>query len=185
MGESEITLPKAGLAEDILGQYVAQTQAEVNKASAAPEKSDKEVHCHLVTFRMGKEEYGVPIGNVQEIIRAVDITQVPGAPDHVRGVINLRGRIIPVVDLRKRFSLPDIGLTDKNRIIVLELGEKRIGMLVDSVSQVVKFSSEVVEEIPPDVVAVDECYIKGIAKLGTRLIIILHLNRALLLSEGY
>jgi purine-binding chemotaxis protein CheW len=178
-----IQLPQSGLAEDILAQYVTSAQAELNSAAAAPAKAAGEETFHLVTFRLAREEYGVEIGRVQEIIRAVDITQVPGAPGHVQGVINLRGRIIPVVDLRKRFGLPEVPLTDRHRIIVVELGEKRLGMLVDSVSQVIKFSATLMEELPEEATTVDQHYIRGVGKLDGRLIILLDLNRALLLSH--
>ena len=107
---------------------------------------------------------------------------MPGAPSHVKGVINLRGKIIPVVDLRRRFSLPEIVESEFQRIIVVELGEKRLGILVDSVSQVIRLSSSIIEKIPEEVTTVDENYIKGVGKLDSRLIIILDLNRSLLLT---
>ena len=176
-----MALPSSGLAEDILTSFMETAQQEVNSGQGEAAARDGEVIHHLVTFTLGREEYGVDIGSVQEIIRASDITPVPGAPGHVRGVINLRGKIIPVVDLRKRFALSDIEGGDAQRIVVVELGEKRIGMLVDGVSQVIKVSSGVVEEMPEEAISVDENFIKGIGKLDSRLIIILDLNRSLLL----
>ncbi len=179
---SEIKLPEAGLAEDILSQFVEKAQHELDTAVVSTAKDEGETLFHLVTFHLGKEEFGVDIGSVQEIIRATDITPVPGAQSHVRGVLNLRGKIIPVVDLRRRFALEAIDASDAQRIIVVELGEKRIGMLVDSVSQVIKVPSGVVEEIPEEATSVDENYIKGVGKLDSRLVIILDLNRSLLLT---
>src|SRR5512133_71255 len=176
-----IELPASGLAEDILAQFIDRAQGEVNQVKASEQNVQAETIFHLVTFQLGKEEYGVEIASVQEIIRAADITPVPGAPTHVRGVINLRGKIIPVVDLRKRFGLTDEGAGEDQRIIVVEIGAKRIGMLVDSVSQVIKVPSGVVEEMPEEAVGVDENYIKGVGKLDDRLIIILDLNRSLML----
>jgi len=178
----EVRPPQSGLAEDILAQYVTSAQAELNSAMAAPAKAEGEETFHLVTFRLAREEYGVEIGRVQEIIRAIDITQVPGAPGHVQGVINLRGRIIPVIDLRKRFGLPEVPLTDRHRIVVVELGEKRLGMMVDSVSKVVRFSSTLLDELHEEATTVDQHYIKGVGKLDDRLIILLDLNRALLIA---
>src|SRR5919201_1792580 len=105
-GTAEITLPTSGLAEDILARFMDDGHQEADRAPEGAEKVPGETIHHLVTFNLGREEYGVAIGSVQEIIRATDITPVPGAPDHVRGVINLRGKIIPVVDMRKRFALP-------------------------------------------------------------------------------
>jgi purine-binding chemotaxis protein CheW len=179
---SEIKLPESGLAEDILAQFVANAQHELDSSTISTVKDEGETLFHLVTFHLGKEEFGVEIGSVQEIIRATDITPVPGAQSHVRGVINLRGKIIPVVDLRKRFALESIDANDAQRIIVVELGVKRIGMLVDSVSQVIKVPSGVVEEMPEEATSVDENFIKGVGKLDSRLIIILDLNRSLLLA---
>jgi purine-binding chemotaxis protein CheW len=173
-------LPGSGLAEDILAQFIHKAQVEVNQTNIS-ESRDMAMLLHLVTFQLGKEEYGVEIASVQEIIRATDITPVPGTPAHVRGVINLRGKIIPVVDLRTRFFLPQTEATDAQRIVVIELKEKRIGILVDSVSQVIKIPADVVEEMPEEATSVDENFIRGVGKLDSRLIIILDLNRSLLL----
>lgn len=180
-GTDKIELPNSGLAEDILAQFIDTAQKTVNQVATAENREQSEL-LHLVTFQLGKEEYGVEIASVQEIIRASDITPVPGAPTHVRGVINLRGKIIPVVDLRQRFALPPVDSSDAQRIIVVELGQKRIGMLVDSVSQVIKVPSSVVEEMPEEATSIDQNYIKGVGKLESRLIIILDLNRSLLLA---
>lgn len=179
---NEIMLPASGLAEDILARFMADAQRQADGTHPDAEKKDGETIHHLVTFNLGKEEYGVDIESVQEIIRASDITPVPGAPGHVRGVINLRGKIIPVVDMRKRFGLAVAEAGDAQRIVVVELGEKRIGMLVDRVSQVMKVPSGIVEEIPEEATTMDEHYIKGVGKMDGRLVIILDLNRSLLLA---
>lgn len=180
--DNELQLPASGLAEDVLGRFMETAQKELDDVPEHPGKRKGDTFFHLVTFNLLKEEFGVEISSVQEIIRATDITPVPGAPSHVRGVINLRGKIIPVVDLRRRFSLPEIDSSDEQRIVVIELGAKRIGMLVDSVSQVIKVPVGVVEEMPEEAVGVDENYIKGVGKLDSRLIIILDLNKSLLLT---
>lgn len=185
MQENDIkTLPSSGLAEDILAQYMDKAQREQDTNAIAAAGAQKDLLHHLVTFRLGREEYGVEISTVQEIIRATDITQVPGAPLHVRGVINLRGKIIPVVDLRKRFGMPEVADSEEQRIIVIDMRNKRLGMLVDGVSQVLKLAGSVIEEIPEEAVSVDQNYIKGVGKLAGRLIIILDLNRSLFLTEG-
>jgi len=178
----ELQLPASGLAEDILSQFVAGAQQRLDGVAEQTAGRKAEASFHLVTFHLMREEYGIEIGSVQEIIRATDITPVPGAPTHVRGVINLRGKIIPVVDLRKRLALPAADATEAQRIIVVELGEKRIGILVDGVSQVIKVPAAVVEEIPDEATKIDENYIRGVGKLDSRLIIILNLNRSLLVS---
>jgi purine-binding chemotaxis protein CheW len=177
----KIQLPSSGLAEDILAQFIDKAQRESDHVLVEQKETSGTIF-HLVTFQLLKEEYGIEIASVQEIIRATDITPVPGAPGHVRGVINLRGKIIPVVDLRVRFSLPTADSSDSQRIVVVELKEKRIGMLVDSVSQVIKIPSGVVEDMPEEAISVDENFIKGVGKLDDRLIIILDLNRSLLLT---
>ena len=181
--EGQISLPAFGLAEDILSRFVDQAQEQADKGAAPVAGKGGERLLHLVTFKLGREEYGVDIHQVQEIIRAADITPVPGAAGHVRGVINLRGKIIPVVDLRQRFGLPEGDESDARRIVVVELGEKRLGMLVDSVSQVIKLSSAVVEEMPEEATATGENYIRGMGKLDSRLILILDLNGSLLLKQ--
>lgn len=182
MNNREIQLPESGLAEDILARFVEKAQRELdNDILEAGRDAGMTQQFHLVTFHLGREEYGVEIASVQEIIRATDITPVPGAQSHVRGVINLRGKIIPVVDLRRRFSLDGIEASDAQRIVVVEMGEKRIGMLVDSVSQVLKVPAASVEELPEEATSVAENYIKGVGKLDGRLVIILDLNKSLLL----
>ncbi len=175
-----IVLPPSGLAEDILSHFMEKAQEDLDTVATAATAQQEEKLLHLVTFSLEGEEYGVDIGSVQEIIRATDITHVPGAPEHVRGVINLRGKIIPVVELRTRFRMPAVQATDAQRIIVIELAGKRLGMLVDGVSQVIKLSSATIEEIPEEAVTPDQNYIKGVGKLEGRLIIILDLNNALL-----
>lgn len=180
-GTTKIELPASGLAEDILAGFVARAQAEVDQADKERAAGEQRESHHLVTFGLGRECYGVPIESVQEIIRADGITPVPGAPRHVRGVINLRGRIIPVVDLRKRFSLPEVAESDQQRIMVVELGVKRLGMLVDSVSQVLKVPAALVEEIPEEAVSIDEKYLLGVGKLEQRLVFIVELSRTLML----
>jgi purine-binding chemotaxis protein CheW len=162
---------------------VGKAQQELDATATAVAAQQEEQLHHLVTFSLGREEYGVDISSVQEIIRATDITPVPGAPPHVRGVINLRGKIIPVVDLRSRFRMQAGEATDAQRIIVIELRGKRLGMQVDAVSQVIKVSSSIIEEMPEEAITLDQNYIKGVGKLEGRLIIILDLNSALLLTE--
>lgn len=176
-------LPSSGLAEDILAKYLDKAQKELDQQAVAGARDNNDLLHHLVTFRLGREEYGVEISSVQEIIRAIDLTQVPGAPVHVRGVINLRGKIIPVVDLRKRLGMPEVEDSEEQRIIVIDIRNKRIGMLVDGVSQVIKLSSSVVEEIPEEAISINQNYIEGVGKMDGRLIIILDLNRCLFLSN--
>jgi purine-binding chemotaxis protein CheW len=142
---------------------------------------DKELQ--VVGFRIGRETFGVPISLVREIVRVPEITSVPNAPDYIEGVINLRGRIIPVVDLRKRFR-EKVGERDKkNRIVVAEVEGRLIGLLVNSASEVLRIlPSEI--EAPQDVFQEGELnYITGVGKLRGRLVILLDLNKILQRGE--
>ena len=137
----------------------------------------------LVSFHIGSEEYGVDILKVQEINRMVDITKVPQAPHYVDGVINLRGKVIPIVDLRKRFSL-EIKEYDKNtRIVVVDINGNILGMVVDSVSEVLRLPSNTIEPPPDIVTGINSEYIKGVAKLEDRLLIFLDLSKVIDFSE--
>jgi purine-binding chemotaxis protein CheW len=137
----------------------------------------------LVSFVVAGEEFGIDILKVQEIIRPVAITRVPHAPGFVEGVINLRGRIVPVVDLRKRFRLPNRERDKDTRIIVVDLSEKVVGFMVDAVREVLRVARETIEPPPELAVGIDAHYITGVAKLEDRLLILLDLDEALTTEE--
>lgn len=139
---------------------------------------DHELH-QLVSFVLEKEEFGVNILNVQEIIRQVNVTRVPSAPPFVEGVINLRGRVVPVVDLRKRFGFPTREAGKETRIIVVELVGRVVGFLVDEVREVIRIPVGVTEPPPDLATGVDAAYITGVAKLDDRLLILIDLNEVL------
>jgi purine-binding chemotaxis protein CheW len=130
----------------------------------------------LVVFELGDERYGLDIATVYEIIRHQPITAVPQAPAFVEGVINLRGRIIPVVDLRDRFGMAAGDLTKATRIVVCEAAGTRVGLVVDGVSEVLMVSGDAIEATPDVAAGADAAYLRGIAKLGERLIILLDLD---------
>ena len=130
----------------------------------------------VVSFHLGSEEYGVDISQVQEIIRMVAITHVPRAPHFMEGVINLRGQLIPIVDLRTRFGMPRAEHTKSTRIVVTEIGTKRVGIVVDSVSEVCNIPIESIEDAPEMIAGVGTEYIQGVGKIGTRLIVLLDLT---------
>lgn len=133
----------------------------------------------VVGFRIGTETYGVRIGSVREIVRVPEITSVPSAPDLIEGVINLRGKIIPVMDLRKRFGQTEILPDKKNRILVVELDNKLLGLIVNAASEVLKISPADIEA-PSSVFAEGESsYVVGVGKLKGRLIILLDITRLL------
>lgn len=133
----------------------------------------------LVTFRIGEEEFGVDILAVQEIIRLMQITMVPRAPALIEGVINLRGKVIPVINMRTRFNLPQVVHDSNTRIVVMELGQKIVGFLVDAVSEVLRIPAATVEEAPPVVAGIGAEYIRGVGKLDDRLLILLDLDHLL------
>ena len=137
----------------------------------------------MVTFNIGGEEFGVEILTVQEIIRMMQITRVPKAPDFVEGVINLRGKVIPVIDLRKRFGMDSRGHDKNTRIVVVEINKMIVGFIVDSVSEVLRIPADTVEPPPPVVAGLDSEYISGVGKLEDRLLILLDLDRLLSREE--
>lgn len=142
-----------------------------------------EKELQVVGFRIGRETFGLPISMVREIIRVPDITAVPNAPNYIEGVINLRGRIIPVVDLRKRFGEKSFEPDKKNRVVVVELETRAIGLIVNSASEVLRISPSDIEE-PNNVFHEGELdYITGVGKLKGRLVMLLDLNRILQRGE--
>jgi purine-binding chemotaxis protein CheW len=137
----------------------------------------------VVSFKLGSEEYGVDIAQVQEINRMVAITHVPRAPQFMEGVINLRGQLIPIIDLRTRFGMPRTEHTKNTRIVVTEIGAKRVGMVVDSVSEVLRLPVDQIEAAPDMITGVDTEYIRGVGKIEDRLIILLDLARIISTAE--
>ena len=210
--EGRITLPSSGLAADILARAdavdvepaapaalvpAAPTPVAPAPAAEAPlrahnisffaapvreERKAVEATEHLATFYLSTEEYGVDVRLVQEIIRVSEITQVPRAPDFIKGVINLRGRIIPVVDLKRKLHLGEVQPTRQSRIVVVKLKDRLVGLLVDGASQVLKIPVSAIEAAPEEVLEVDANYIRGVAKLPERLIILMDLQKILALE---
>ena len=202
---ARIELPSSGLASEILARPDAASVAvavtpttavearpAVQEAPASPvhsisffsapmreERKAAEATEHLATFFLGDEEYGVDVRLVQEIIRVSEVTQVPRAPEFVKGVINLRGRIIPVVDLKRKLGLGDVAISRQSRIVVVKLKDRLIGLLVDAASQVLKVPLSCIEAAPEEIVEIDLTSIRGVAKLEKRLIILMDLARVL------
>ena len=134
-----------------------------------------------VVFRLGNEEYGIPITQVKEINRLSTTTKVPKSPMFVEGIINLRGQIIPIIDMKKRFDLTLSEYTGDARIIVIQVASSSFGIEVDSVSEVLRISTSNVEPAPQIACDIDSHYITGVAKVADRLLILLDLDS--LLSE--
>ena len=150
---------------------------EDNETKVARRQSDEILQ--LVSFQIGTEEFGVDILKVQEINRMVDITKVPRSPEFVEGIINLRGKVIPIIDLRKRFNM-ELSAHDKNtRIVVVDIEGQTMGMVVNSVSEVLRIPASTIEPTPDVETSVESEYIRDVAKLDNRLLIHLDLSRIL------
>jgi len=137
----------------------------------------------LVVFELGKEHYAVDISAVESIIKMQPITVVPHTPSFVEGVTNLRGSVLPVIDLRKRFGLSTDTISKKSRIVVIALGKTKVGMIVDAVSEVMRVPDDAIEPPPPMVTSIDTTFITGIAKIDTKLVILLELSKVLSLEQ--
>ena len=130
----------------------------------------------IVSFKVGNEEFGLDILRVQEIIRLQDLTRVPNSPDFVHGVINLRGKVIPIIALRKRFGLEEQAHDKETRIVVLEVQNMVLGFIVDSVSEVLRISADTVVP-PPRLGKIEKEFVSGVVKLEDRLLILLDVDR--------
>ncbi len=137
----------------------------------------------VVVFELANELYGVNIAAVESIIKMQVITQLPHTPPYVKGVTNLRGSVLPVLDLRIRFALEAQEDTRQTRIMIVTMGSIKAGIIVDGVSEVLRISEESIEPLPPMLNSVDSTFLKGIARLENRLIILLDLSRVLNLNE--
>jgi purine-binding chemotaxis protein CheW len=129
-----------------------------------------------ILFQMGNEYYGLPISQVKEIIKPLPITRFPKSPPYVEGVIDLRGKILPIINLRILFGLQPLPITEDSRFVDVQLGNLSIGIIVDSVSEVVRISRQQIEPAPPIVAGVEGKYLTGIARVEDRLILLLDLD---------
>ena len=205
-----LSLPSSGLAADILAladpggpepseRRARRTSRRWRRLSPAPaprahnisffaapmreERQAVEASEHLATMFLSDEEYGIDVRLVQTIIRVSEITPVPRAPGFIKGVINLRGRIIPVVDLKRKLNLGEVDVAARaSRIAVVKVRERLIGLLVDGASQVLRVPLTRIEAAPEEVVEIDANYIRGVAKLEERLIILMDLPKILALE---
>lgn len=172
--------PEAGPSVSAAPSTASASSPEGSSLSATDARgaatSDTEL-LQLVSFVVGNEEFAVPILAVQEINRMMQITAVPQSPPFVEGVINLRGKIIPVIDLRKRFGMPPAEDTSDARIIVVEVAQRVIGFTVDRVNEVLRIAADIVDPAPQMVVGVDSEFIQGVGKLEDRLLILLSLEK--------
>ena len=137
----------------------------------------------LVIFELANESYGINIAVVESIIKMQAITQLPQTPAYVKGVINLRGSVLPVIDLRSRFALEAREHTRQTRIIIVTMGNIKVGVIVDGVSEVLRVSDDLIEPLPPMVSSVNSVFLKGIVRFEDRLIILLELDKVLDINE--
>lgn len=172
------TVPPAASEDATPGSGTPQVQA----SAKAPTQKDGRTF-QVVSFRLGDEEYGVDIMTVQEIILVGCITQVPEVPEHVLGVINLRGSVIPILNLRARFGMPEQAANDATRIVVMNLAGRTVGVVVDGVSEVLRLSHEDISPTPPSLVGAGKDYVTGLARRKERLLVLLDMARLLVGSE--
>lgn len=138
----------------------------------------------VVVFELAGQVYGIDIARVFEIIRMESLTAIPRAPEFVEGVINLRGQIIPVIDLRKRFSLPKAERTRSSCIIIVEMNEMQVGLIVDAVLEVMHLGADNIKPPPPAVAGgVDAAFLQGIALIKERLVVVLAVDNILFKKE--
>lgn len=131
----------------------------------------------VICFKIRDEEYGIDILQVQEIQLIPQITKLPKSSGYIMGVIDLRGKVIPIIDLSKKFGLDSVGMKDSNRAIIIEINGKEVGLAIDSVSHVIKIDSEEIEPPPPIVKGITGKYIVGIAKIERGFVVILDIKR--------
>jgi purine-binding chemotaxis protein CheW len=156
---------------------------ELQRLSSSAEAPSPGPMLHLVTFALDGEEFGIPIEQVREVIRVTEITRVPQARQHVRGVTNLRGRVLAVIEIRSRIGLAPAEITPRSRVVVVGVHDRTLGILVDGVSQVVKVPAATVAPAPAEVLSPGVDYITGVARWNSRLIILLDLEKVLLLPD--
>ncbi len=133
----------------------------------------------VIVFQLEDKEYAIPVSRVQGIERLMHITRVPKTPNYVKGVINLRGVVTPIIDLRERFSLPASDNQDATRIIIVSIKDTEVGFIVDSANDVVDINMKSIEPQPEVVGTVEEEFISGVARLNNRLLILLQLEKVL------
>lgn len=196
-------LPAFGFADEVLTRKTADAAAPPLDAAAAtgPERiysfADSVSDAYLgeeevapkrlgtwVTFRLADETFAVPVEAVREVLRVSTVTRVPHAPEPIRGVTNLRGRVIPVIDLRLRIGLPAIDLDRSSRILVVDPRGRMLGLLVDAVRQVVHLDLDAIQAPPDDVMTVQSDYLTGVYQHDEGLLLLLDVDRALVINEA-
>jgi purine-binding chemotaxis protein CheW len=158
------------------------TQPPKNAAQGGPQRRSGDLLLQLVSFSVAAEEYGLDILRVHEIIRTQPLTRVPNLPDYVEGVINLRGKVIPVIALRRRLGIESAPPDKNTRVVVVEIHGQTIGFIVDAVSEVLRIRADTVEPTPR-IGTVEREYISGVGKLDSRLLLMLDLEQLMNQAE--
>ncbi|MCB1790384.1 MAG: chemotaxis protein CheW [Gammaproteobacteria bacterium] len=148
-------------------------------SNAAVENTAGDLVIQLVTFRLKDETYGINVMQVQEVLRVSEIAPVPGAPSYVLGIINLRGNVVTVIDTRSRFGLPGTERDDASRIVIIESDQQVVGILVDSVAEVVELRQSEIDQAPSVGSEESSRYIQGVASRDEDLLIVVDLNKLL------
>ena len=143
----------------------------------------REQTLQMINFTVGGDEYAVEIQKVREVITFREITQLPKAPSFVKGIINLRGEVIPVIDLREKFGLAHEGYSALTNVVIVEIGRKAVGVVVDNVRHVIRVAPSDLAPSPPFIGGLSGSYVVGVAKLGERLIVVLDMDRILTADE--
>ncbi len=158
-------------------------QLEQQPIESTESRAELEDSTNLVTFRLGSGEYAIDIMQAKEIIKMEKITLIPNAPDFVEGVINLRGNIIPIIDLKKRFNLEEIEGDKNTGIIIVKIEDVDMGIIIDSISKVVSISNSDIQPPPPMLSGIGQKYIKGVGKLEDKLLVVLDLEKLFTTDE--
>ena len=158
-------------------------QLEQQPIESTESRAEIEDSTNLVTFRLGSGEYAIDIMQAKEIIKMEKITLIPNAPDFVEGVINLRGNIIPIIDLKKRFNLEEIEGDKNTGIIIVKIEDVDMGIIIDSISKVVSISNSDIQPPPPMLSGIGQKYIKGVGKLEDKLLVVLDLEKLFTTDE--
>ena len=177
-GASAPALPASRPARDSLLAFADSILAR--PAAPAPAV---EVHPYL-TFFLRTEEFGLPLLRSREIVRVGEITRIPEAPPHVRGVLNVRGRVVPIVELRTRFGLQAAPLTPRSRVIIVEAYGRLFGLLVDRVSRIAKIPVSAIKPATPQAPPAGTDHVTGIAEMGAESIVLLDVDKVLLLNPA-
>ena len=158
-------------------------QTEQQPIESTENRVDLEDSTNLVTFRLGSGEYAIDIMQAKEIIKMEKITLIPNAPDFVEGVINLRGNIIPIIDLKKRFNLEETEGDKNTGIIIVKIEDVDMGIIIDSISKVVSIANSDIQPPPPMLSGIGQKYIKGVGKLEDKLLVVLDLEKLFTTDE--